>query len=93
MRGQSGTQQGYDALIADVFARAYEDLVEAIRKRDAKDEADGVEAVILSERKKRHAGAKVTYLETWIRETMPKWLDLDPEIIIKRAHEAAENEK
>lgn len=80
MNGMSKTQAGYDALIAGIFHQVYEDLVTAYRKQKRAN----------TTRKQETAAATVRYLETWLRSTMPNWLDMDPEKVIKWAKEEAE---
>lgn len=83
MRDKSETQAGYDALLAGIFHKAYEDLVTAYQKQKRAN----------TTRKQETAAAKARYLETWLRSTMPNWLELDPEKVIKWAKEEAENEQ
>lgn len=80
MNGMSKTQAGYDALLAGIFHKAYEDLVTAYRKQKRAN----------TTRKQETAAAAARYLETWLRNTMPNWLELDPEKVIKWAKEEAE---
>ena len=80
MKGNSETQAAYDALLAGIFHKAYEDLVTAYQKQKRAN----------TTRKQETAAAAARYLETWLRNTMPNWLELDPEKVIKWAKEEAE---
>ena len=40
----------------------------------------------------RRAVSRIVYIEGWIRRAAPQWLEIDPENIIKWAHEEAGDE-
>ena len=87
------TQAAYDELVARIFEKAYEDLVDALKKqakeRQSVDKAPELIELIKSEQSLRSAKSRVIYLETWIRKVLPNWLSVDPEAVIERAYEVA----
>lgn len=87
------TQAAYDELVASIFEKAYEDLVDALKKqakeRQNVDKSPELIELIKSEQSLRSAKSRVIYLETWIRKVLPNWLSVDPEAVIERAYEVA----
>lgn len=86
-------QAAYDELVARIFGKAYEDLVDALKKEQKErrnvDKAPELIELIKSEQQLRTARSRVIYLETWIRKVLPNWLSVDPEAVIERAYEVA----
>lgn len=89
-------QAGYDALVAAVFKNAYDELVEKIQKA-RREEAKKAKAPTLQMREEnsgryRAACSRIVYIEKWIRDAVPNWINIDAEKIIKWAHEEAGDE-
>ena len=89
-------QAGYDALIAAVFKNAYDELVQNIRKarREEERKAKAPTAQMREENSRRYRAAcsRIIYIEKWIRDAAPNWINIDAEKIIKWAHEEAGDE-
>lgn len=87
-------QADYNALLAAVFKNAYDELVENIRKAErTKERIRTAPTVKMAEDSKQrlHAIQKhIEYVENWIMDVMPGWLDIAPDTFIRWAHEEAE---
>lgn len=87
-------QVAYDELIAGIFKKAFDDLVAALRtarreelkRKNWKFNPEEMTA------KERTAKSSAAYLEQFIRDVMPNWLEIDPERFIRWEHEEAGNE-
>lgn len=86
----------YDDLVNAVFSQAYEDLVysieqEARSRRKLQYGGLGIGAyrdTIQEVKRYRH---DMEQLEKWFREVLPNWRDINPERIIKQAHQEVQN--
>ena len=83
----------YAELIAAVFKNAYDELVSLIRKAKREEERKITAPTIRmreeNDAKYRRICSRIVYVEWWIRQTMPQWLDISPEKFIKWAHKEA----
>lgn len=87
-------QACYDDLINAIFEATYDDLVGAyIRERKVRERLRNAD----SESKRHDAGfdlqgalCKIDFYANWLREVLPQWRDLDPDRIIVRAKEVAD---
>ena len=89
-------QAGYNMLVAAVFEDAYRELVENIQKarreEDRKRTAPTLQMKEENSVEYRRAVSRIVYIEGWIRRAAPQWIEIDPENIIKWAHEEAGDE-
>lgn len=89
-------QVNYDDMINGVFEITYEDLVASYKKRkeaqDRLEEADTYKKVENAKFDIRCAERKIEFYSDWLRDVLPKWRNIDPEKIIKRAKEVGEND-
>ena len=89
-------QANYDELIAAVFKNAYDELVALIRKAKREEEkkltAPTTRMREENGRKYRNICSRIVYIEGWIMETMPQWLDISPGRFIRWAHKEAGDE-
>lgn len=87
-------QKNYDDLINAVFEATYDDLVEAIKKKNNAElrmkKADTEHRRKDAEYDLRCAEKKVEFYIDWLKEVLPQWRDVDAEKIINRAKEVAE---
>lgn len=85
---------GYQDLIAAIFKESYDDIVRSIRRAErTKERIRTAPTVKMAEDSKQrlHAIQKhIEYVENWIMDVMPGWLDIAPETFIRWAHEEAE---
>ena len=81
-------QGSYDALLAAVFKNAYDELVENIRKAKREEERKAKAPTL----QMRAACSRIIYIEKWILDAAPNWINIDAEKIIKWAHEEAGDE-
>ena len=84
-------QENYDDLINAVFERAYDDLVEAYKKR--KEAIVRLKQSVTYKQREaaefdiRCAEKKIEWYVDWLKHVLPRWRDIDPQRIIDRAKE------
>lgn len=95
--GGESREEAYRNFVAAIFKQAFDDLVRDLRRMNKEAAAirrrTGTHSDIMEgHRKLRNASMSAKYNEEWIRQILPHWMDIDPEVIIKRAYEVAKDD-
>ena len=84
---------GYQKFLVAIFKETYDEIVSDLRKAEReKRRAETAPTTDMASQNKRTYQLKmihVKYLEDWIRDVMPAYLDIDPDKFIAWAHEEA----